>query len=143
MKEVVSNSFIDVDWVGGNIPKPNFYATHQQVSEFADCLADELEERSEPLRHDAAVNGCYRSTGFDVVQITASALSSWIDRRGTGKEFRNIIARLCLSLARLDIAVGLCSDRFQWKPPAKTMQILTEFCKKRVMPSATISLRMP
>ena len=107
--------------------RSNFHATHEQVSKFANCLTADLAERGESLHNNTAIDGCYRSIAFDITQITASALSSWTERRGTAKEFGNIVGRLCLALARADIAVGLCSNRAHWKPPARTMRILAGF----------------
>ena len=104
--------------------------SHPEVSEFADTLHSELAKRAESLRHNAAVDGCYRSVAFDITQITASALSDWVDRHGTTRELGNIIARLWLALVRMDIAMGLCSNRTHWKPPTKTMQILAGFNEK-------------
>jgi len=104
--------------------------SHPTVSDFANCLTAELAERGEPLRNNTAVDECYRSVGYDVVRITASALSDWIERRGTAKEFGNIVGRLCLALARADITAGLCPDRTQWKPPMRTMRMLAGFSEK-------------
>ena len=109
-----------------------------EVSTFTDTLLAELEERSvvllcsgengnsskEPHNYTA-----YHCAGRDIVDIGAVALSEWIDTKGTARGLRNIALRVCSALMNLECGIGLCSDRFQWKPPAKTMRVLTGLCK--------------
>ena len=103
---------------------------HPEVWSFTDSLLDEIESRSAVLlRSDESNYMAYRSASRDIVDIGAVALSEWIDTKGTARGLRNIALRVCSALMNLECGIGLCSDRFQWKPPAKTMRVLTGLCK--------------
>ena len=107
----------------------------QTVANFADTLLDEMNERSAVLlRSDESNNNsnhaAYHAPGRDILDLSAIALSDWIETNGTAKGLRSITQRLCNALMTLECGVGLCSDHLKWRPPMRTMRKLTGFNEK-------------
>ena len=107
--------------------------SHPKISAFTDTLLAELEERSAVLLRNSVGSSnskvpdnyaAYHCAGRDIVDLSTIALSDWLATKSTTRGLRNITLRLCSALMNLEFGIGLCSNRSQWKPPMRTMQIL-------------------